>query len=115
MRSEHDKRQFTARRTLLQVKEGGSRIGTYLRTSYMTTVSYTDFRKHLAYFLTMTDEDCEEIIVTRGKGRKAVVLPLDEFLSLQETAYLLSSKKNRKHLEQSLKEAKKGNIVFVDL
>ena len=81
----------------------------------MTTVSYTDFRRNLALFLDLAEEDCEEIIVSRSKGRKAIVLPLDEFLSLQETAYLLSSKENRKHLERSLKEAKKGKIVHVDL
>jgi antitoxin YefM len=81
----------------------------------MPTVSYTDFRKNLAYFLTLTEDDCEEVVVTRGKGRKAVLLSLDEFLSLQETAYLLSSQKNRKHLEKSLKEAKTGKIVDVDL
>jgi len=81
----------------------------------MTTVSYTDFRRNLALFLDLAEEDCEEIIVSRSKGRKAIVLPLDEFLSLQETAYLLSSKENRKHLERSLKEAKKGKTVHVDL
>jgi len=81
----------------------------------MTTVSYSELRKNLAYFLTMTEEDCEEIVVTRGKGRKAVILDLEEFLSLQETAYLLSTAKNRKHIEQSLKEVKKGKIRTVTL
>ncbi len=81
----------------------------------MTTVSYTTFRQHLAQFLDKTEEDCEEIIVTRGKGRNAIVLSLDEFLALQETAYLLSSKKNRKHLETSLRQAKAGKTVRMSL
>lgn len=77
----------------------------------MTTTSYTDFRMHLARFFDKAEHDCEEIVVNRGKGRKVVVLSLDDYLSLQETAYLLSSKKNRKHLEKSLKQAKDDKTI----
>lgn len=79
----------------------------------MTTTSYTDLRTHLAHFLNMVEQDYEEVIVSRGKGRKVIILSLDDYLSLQETAYLLSSKTNRKHLEKSLHEAKKGKTVRV--
>ena len=81
----------------------------------MTTVSYSDFRRNLSLFLDKAEDDFEEIVVSRGKGRKAVVVSLDDYLSLQETAYLLSNKKNRKHLEQSMKEAKTGTTVRVKL
>ena len=77
----------------------------------MTTISYSAFRQNLARFLDKAQEDSEEIIVTRGKGRNAIVLSLDDFLSLQETAYLLSSPKNRRHLEKSMREAKAGKTV----
>lgn len=79
----------------------------------MTTTSYTNLRDHLARFLDMAEQDYEEIVVTRGKGRKVIILSLDDYLSLQETAYLLSSKKNRKHLEKSLTEARHGKTVHV--
>lgn len=81
----------------------------------MTTVSFSNFRRNLARFLNLAENDCEEVIVTRSKGRKSILLALDEFLSLQETAYLLSSPKNRKHLEQSLKEMNNGKTVTVEL
>ena len=77
----------------------------------MTTVTYTNFRKNLAHYLDKTEQDCEEIVVARSKGRNAILLSLDDFLSLQETAYLLSSKANRKHLEKSLQEVKTGKTV----
>ena len=77
----------------------------------MTTISYTDLRAKLAHYLDSAEQDCEEIVVSRGKGRKVIFLSLDEFLSLQETAHLLSSKKNRKHLERSLNDARKGKTV----
>lgn len=76
----------------------------------MTTVTYTDLRANLAHFLHLAEEDEEEIVVNHGKGRMAVILSLDEFTSLQETAYLLSTKKNRQHLEKSLQEARKGKL-----
>ncbi len=79
----------------------------------MTTVSYSLFRQNLARYLDQAENDCEEIVVTRDKGRKSIVLSLDDFLSLQETAYLLSSAKNRKHLAKSLREARTGKTVKV--
>lgn len=77
----------------------------------MTTITYTTFRQHLAHYLDKTEQDCEEIVIARSKGRHAILVSLDDFLSLQETAYLLSSKANRKHLGKSLQEAKKGKTV----
>ena len=81
----------------------------------MTTVSFTDFRDNLAHFLDMAQEDADEIVISRNKGRKAILMSLDEFQSLQETAYLLMPKKNRKHLEKSLKEAKSEKTVNVKI
>lgn len=77
----------------------------------MTTVTYTDLRKNLARYLDKTEEDREEIVVTRSKGRRSVIVSLDDFTALQETAYLLSTPANRKHLERSLREAVAGKTV----
>ncbi len=82
----------------------------------MTTISYSDLRARLASFLDRADEDCEEIVVHRGRGKADVIfVSLHEFESIKETAYLLSSPKNRKHLEKSLKEARGGKTVKVKL
>lgn len=77
----------------------------------MTTVSYTNLRNNLSHFLDQAEENSEEIVVTRGKGRSSIILSLDDFLSLQETAYLLFSKNNRQHLEQSIRQVKVGKTV----
>ena len=81
----------------------------------MTTISYSEFRKNLAYFLNLVEDNCEEIVIKRPKGRKVVVMPHDEYSSLMETLYLILPKKNRKHLEKSLRDVKEGRIVEVDL
>lgn len=77
----------------------------------MTTITYTDFRQNLAHYLDKTEQDCEEIVISRSKGRRVILVSLDDFLSLQETSHLLSSKANRKHLEKSLQEIKAGKTV----
>ncbi len=77
----------------------------------MTTTTYTELRANLARFLNRAEENCEEIVVSRGKQRNVIILSLDDYLSLQETAYLLSSKKNRQHLEKSLAEERKGKTI----
>ncbi len=81
----------------------------------MTTISYTDLRGKLAYFLSLVEDNCEEIVIDRGKGRKSIMLSLDDYNSLLETAYLNASVKNRKHLEKSLQQAKRGKTVRVRL
>jgi len=77
----------------------------------MTTVTYTKFRQNLAHYLDRTEQDCEEIVISRSKGRNAILISLDDFLSLQETGHLLSSTANRKHIEKSLQEVKAGKTV----
>lgn len=77
----------------------------------MTIVTYTRFRQNMTHYMDKADDDAEAITITRGKGRSSMLVPMDEYLSLKETAYLLSSKNNRKHLEESMKEAKDGKVV----
>ncbi len=81
----------------------------------MTTISYSDFRRNLAKFLSLVEENCEEVVIHRSKGRKAVVVSLDEYCSLQETAHLLATPANRKHLEKSLADVRNGKVVTVNL
>jgi len=59
--------------------------------------------------------DNEEVIIHRDGRESVVVISLDEFNSLKETAYLLYSPANRKHLLNSLEELRSGKGVERDL
>lgn len=56
------------------------------------------------------NEDKSPIIIVDENGMSAVVLSLDDFESMNETIYLLSSKANAKWLYESMKESEKGKL-----
>ena len=77
----------------------------------MKVVNYSDFRNNLAENLNVVNEDKEIVIVSRTKGKNVVVMDLDEYNSIQETLHLTSTEANRKRLDESLAEMKKGKFV----
>ncbi len=71
----------------------------------MQTTSYTQLRKSLAATLDRVAADRQPVIITRGKGKPAVVLmSLEEFASIEETRYLLRSPRNAERLLSSIAE-----------
>lgn len=89
-----------------------------MRTFYylygMETVNYTDFRANLKYWLDKVVNDVSDIVIKRKNGKDLVLISLDEYNSLKETAYLLSGK-NRDVLLESIKELESGKGVQKDL
>jgi antitoxin YefM len=80
----------------------------------MPSVTIDQLRKDLRNQFEIVLNTGKELII-RDKGKQAVMMPLSELNSLKETAYLLASDKNRRHLSRSLRQAKKGQVVKVDL
>jgi antitoxin YefM len=60
-------------------------------------------------WLDRLSSDKVSIIVTRSKGEDVVVLPISEYDSLEETAYLLRSHANAAHLLRGV-EAVRGAV-----
>ncbi len=77
----------------------------------MEVLNYTEFRKDLKSSLDKVSNDNDVIIVSRSKNKNVVVLSLQEYNSWKETMYLLSSDKNRKRLEKSIKDFNNGKFV----
>ncbi len=77
----------------------------------MDAISYTDLRTSLASAMDRVCENHEPLIVTR-EGRKSVVmLSLEDYKSLEETAYLLRTPANAKRLLATVAQLNAGKDV----
>ena len=74
----------------------------------MKALSYTALRKTLAKTMEKVCEDHEAIIITRKNEGAVVMLSLDDYEALEETAYLLRSPKNVKRLIESISQLEEG-------
>ncbi|MDX2507008.1 MAG: type II toxin-antitoxin system prevent-host-death family antitoxin [Gammaproteobacteria bacterium] len=75
----------------------------------MKAISYTAVRSNLAKTMDSICDDHEPVIVTRKKERSIVMLSLEDYEALEETAYLLRSPKNMKRLIDSIAQLENGN------
>ena len=64
----------------------------------MKTLSSTELRA-----MDQVNDDHEPVIVTRAKGKPVVMVSLEDWTSMDETAYLLSSPKNARRLRESIR------------
>ncbi|MEN8258398.1 MAG: type II toxin-antitoxin system prevent-host-death family antitoxin [Thermodesulfobacteriota bacterium] len=74
----------------------------------MNTITYTSARGNLAKTMEKVCADHEPVIITRKKENAVVMLSLDDYKSLEETAYLLRSPKSAKRLLESIAELASG-------
>ena len=74
----------------------------------MDTISYTTARAHLAATMTRVCQDHEPLIITRSNAPSVVMLSLDHFNALAETAYLLRTPKNATRLLASIAQLESG-------
>lgn len=77
----------------------------------MDTISYSNFRSHLANTLDKVNDDHVPILITRQNGKPAVIISLEDFKSYEATAYLMASPKNATRLNQAIAEIESGRSV----
>lgn len=77
----------------------------------MDAITYSTARAKLADTMNRVCEDNEPIIITRNDEQAVVLMSLEDFNSLEETAYLLRSPKNAKRLIESINALESGNAV----
>lgn len=68
----------------------------------MRTLSYSESRANYAATLDAVLNDREEVVVTRAGKDPVVIVALDDYESLKETAYLLRSPSNARRLFTSI-------------
>ena len=74
----------------------------------MDSISYTTARAKLARTMDHVCESHEPVIITRGGQASVVMLSLEDYSSLEETAYLLRSPKNARRLLEAIAELEGG-------
>lgn len=68
----------------------------------MDAISYTNARSNLAKTMEKVCEDHDPVIITRRNESSVVMMSLEDFQALEETAYLLRSPKNARRLLESI-------------
>lgn len=64
----------------------------------MDALTYSHTRQHFAEIMDQVNEDHAPIVVTRQRGKPVVIMSLDDYQALEETAYLLRHPKGAKRL-----------------
>lgn len=57
------------------------------------------------------NDDHTPVIVTRAGGKPVVIISLEDYTEMDETAYLMSSPANRKQLAKSIADIEAGKLV----
>jgi antitoxin YefM len=76
--------------------------------STVNAISYSDVHANLASTIARVCEDHEALIITRNGQPSVVMLSLEDFTALEETAYLLRSLTNAKRLLGSIEQLNAG-------
>jgi len=81
----------------------------------MDATTYSSARANLASLMDRVCDDHEPVIITRNGQQSVVLLSLEDYKALEETAYLLGSAANARRLYTALEEAKEGKAVEREL
>ena len=81
----------------------------------MKTATITDFRQKMKEHLDEIQEDQDILVLTGPKKKDFVILTLDTFNAMEETAHLLSTSANTKRLMESIAQDKAGKTTVREL
>ena len=70
----------------------------------MNAITYTAARENLASTMDKVCADHDPVIITRNRDQAVVMMSLEDYESLQETAYLLRAPANARRLLESVAE-----------
>jgi len=89
---------------------------TYIFTELiMDAITYSAARANLASTMTRVCEDHEPLIITRNSEQSVVMLSLEDYKALEETAYLLRNPTNARRLLSATAQLAAGKGVKRDL
>jgi len=77
----------------------------------MRALTYTTVRQNLAKTIDRVIDDHEPIIVTKKNDRAVVMIALEDYEAMEETAYLLRSPANADRLMRSISQLESGKGI----
>ena len=77
----------------------------------MDSITYTAARENLALTMDKVCSDHAPIVITRNRDQSVVMLSLEDYESLEETAYLLRSPANATRLLEAIHALETGKGV----
>ncbi len=77
----------------------------------MRIVNFSEARSSLKKLIDQVVDDADFTIITRRDAPDAVMMSLDTFNGLMETAYLLKTPANAAHLARSIKQYRQGKHI----
>ncbi len=81
----------------------------------MKHTTSTDLRKNLSAMMDRVNEDHEPIVVTRAQGKPVVMISLEDYEAMDETAYLLASPANAKALQEAVARVEASQFVTTSI
>lgn len=78
-------------------------------------MTYSESRANYAATLSAVVDDREEVVITRAGHDPVVIVSLDDYESLKETAYLLKNPENARRLLGSIERLESGRGVEHDI
>ena len=77
----------------------------------MQSISYTAARSNLAKTMEKVCQDHAPVAITRKGEGSVVMISMEDYQSLEETAYLLRSPKNARRLMASIAKLEQGKGI----
>jgi antitoxin YefM len=74
----------------------------------MDAITYTAARQNLAKTMEKVCRDHSPVVITRKSSNSVILISLEDYEALEETAYLLRSPKNTKRLIESIAQLETG-------
>ncbi len=76
----------------------------------MQSILYSEARNSLRDIINRAVDNFDEFLITTKDKKSAVIISYDEYTSMKETLYLLSSKNNRDRLLDAIEQIENGNF-----
>lgn len=81
----------------------------------MQAIVYSNARNNLRSLIDKVCDDLDEYMISTKDNKTAVLLSYDEYTSMKETLYLMSSRKNRERLDDAVEQIENANFTTKEI